>query len=99
MNGAKTLSQKPILRLEEHVSRNLMDSLWLSMDAYYNVGGETSIDGIGQANMTNTLRIGAGMGIHLWRGADLGLNYERVVVKPAGEPDSQTVRFTIRQLW
>ena len=32
-------------------------------------------------------------------GADLGLNYERVVAKPAGEPDSQTVRFTLRQLW
>ena len=31
--------------------------------------------------------------------ADLGLNYERVATKPAGEPDSQTVRFTIRQLW
>ncbi len=99
VNGARTLSQKPILRLEEHLSRNLTDSLWLSLDAYYNVGGETSIDGINQANMANTLRVGAGMGLRLWRGADLGLNYERVVAKPAGEPDSQTVRFTLRQLW
>jgi hypothetical protein len=99
VNGAQTLSQKPILRLEEHLSRNLSDSLWLSLDAYYNVGGETSIDAIEQDNMANTLRVGAGMGLRLWRGADLGLNYERVVAKPAGEPDSQTVRFTIRQLW
>jgi hypothetical protein len=99
VNGAQTLSQKPILRVEEHVSRNLTDSLWLSLDAYYNVGGETSIDDIDQYNMANTLRVGAGMGLRLWRGADLGLNYERVVAKPAGEPDSQTVRFTLRQLW
>ena len=99
VNGAQTLSQKPILRLEEHVSRNVTDALWLSMDAFYNVGGETSIDGLGQDNMANTLRVGAGMGLRLWRGADLGLNYERVVAKPAGEPDSQTVRFTFRQLW
>jgi hypothetical protein len=49
--------------------------------------------------MANTLRIGAGMGLRLWRGADLGLNYERVVAKPASEPYSQTVRFTLRQLW
>jgi hypothetical protein len=98
-NGAQTLAQKPILRLEEHISRNLTDALWLSADAYYNLGGETRIDGVEQANMANTLRIGAGMGLRLWRGADLGLNYERVVAKPASEPYSQSVRFTLRQLW
>jgi hemolysin activation/secretion protein len=27
------------------------------------------------------------------------LNYELVVAKPSGEPDSQTARLTIRQLW
>jgi hypothetical protein len=48
VNGAQTLSQKPILRLEEHVSRNLTDALWFSADAYYNLGGETSID-VGRA--------------------------------------------------
>ena len=99
VNGAQTLSQKPILRLEEHLSRNVTDALWLSADAYYNLGGETSIDGIDQDNMANTLRIGAGMGLRLWRGADMGLNYERVVAKPASEPYSQTLRLTVRQLW
>ncbi len=99
VNGTRMLSQKPLLRLEEHVSRNVMDSLWLSVDAYYNLGGETSIDGFDQDNMANTLRIGGGMGLRLWRGADLGLNYERVVAKPASEPYSQTVRLTVRQLW
>ena len=87
VGGAQTLSQRPILRLEGHVSRNMTDALWLSLDAFYNVGGETSIDGLGQDNKANTLRVGAGMGLRLWRGADLGLNYERVVAKPAGEPD------------
>jgi Putative MetA-pathway of phenol degradation len=99
VNGAQTLAQKPILRIEEHLSRNVIDVWWLSLDAFYNLGGETGIDGFGQDNMANTLRIGAGMGLRLWRGADLGLNYERVVAKPAGEPDSQTVRLTLRQLW
>ena len=101
MGGAQTLSQKPILRLEEHVSRNVADGLWLSADAYYNVGGETSVDGLEQDNMANTLRLGVGLGLGLtlWRGADLNVNYERVVAKPAGEPESQTVRFTLRQLW
>jgi hypothetical protein len=31
--------------------------------------------------------------------ADLVVNYESVVSKPSGEPDAQTVRFTVRQLW
>ena len=99
VNGAQTLTQRPLLRLEEHLSRNVTDALWLSADAFYNLGGETSIDGIDQDNMANTLRIGAGMGLRLWRGADMGLNYERVVAKPASEPYSQTVRLTVRQLW
>lgn len=99
VNGARTLSQKPMLLVEEHVSRNITDRLWLSADAYYNVGGETSIDGLEQDNMANTLRIGAGMGLTLWPGTVLGLNYERVVAKPAGEPDSQTIRFALRVLW
>ena len=45
------------------------------------------------------LRVGAGRGLRLGRGADLVVNYELVVAKPSGEPDSQTIRFTIRQLW
>jgi len=49
--------------------------------------------------MANTLRIGAGAGLRIWRGGEFILNYERVVAKPSGEPDAQTVRFTIRQLW
>ena len=32
VNGAQTLSQKPILRLE-HLSRNVTDGFWLSLDA------------------------------------------------------------------
>jgi hypothetical protein len=99
VNGAQTLSQKPILRLEEHLSRNVTNGLWLSLDAYYNLGGETGIDGVEQNNMANTLRIGGGLGLRLWRGADLALNYERVVAKPTSEPYSQTARLTVRQLW
>lgn len=99
VNGARTLSQRPLLRLEEHLSRNIIPSLWLSADAYYNLGAETAIDGIEQDNMADTLRIGAGMGRRLWRGAEFVVNYEHVVMRPAGQPNSQTVRLTLRQLW
>jgi hypothetical protein len=57
VNGAQTLTQRPLLRLEEHLSRNVTDALWLSADACYALGGETSIDGIEQDNMANILSI------------------------------------------
>lgn len=97
--GTQTLAQNLILRVEEHISRNLTDKFWLSADAYYNVGGETSIDGTPQNNAANTLRVGPGVGLRLWRGAELRINYERVFAKPAGEPDSQTIRLSLFQLW
>ena len=99
VGGATSLTQKPLFLAEGHASRNLIPALWVSTDAYYNVGGETSIDGVEQNNAANTLRLGVGMGLSVWAGGDVILNYERVVAKPAGQPDAQAVRVTIRQVW
>jgi hypothetical protein len=33
VKGAQTLTQRPLLRLEEHLSRNVTDAVWLSADA------------------------------------------------------------------
>jgi hypothetical protein len=99
VGGASTLTQKPLTLVEGHASRNLTPALWGSADAYYSIGGETSIDGVGQENAANTLRLGVGIGLSLWAGGDLIVNYERVVAKPVGQPDAQAVRMTIRQVW
>jgi len=97
--GANRLTQRPLFVLEGHASRNMTPRIWLSADAYYNVGGETSIDGVPQGNAADTLRLGGGMGARLWRGADLVLNAESVVAKPANEPYAWGVRLTLRQFW
>ncbi|MBV9299764.1 MAG: hypothetical protein JO066_12390 [Verrucomicrobia bacterium] len=34
------------------------------------------------------------MGVRIWAGVDVILNYERVVAKPAVQPDEQTIRIT-----
>jgi outer membrane putative beta-barrel porin/alpha-amylase len=99
VGGASNLTQKPLFLVETHASRNLLPALWVSADAYYNVGGETSIDDISQKNAANTLRLGMGMGVTVWGGGDVILNYDRVVAKPAGQPDAQAIRMTIRQVW
>ena len=41
-------------------------------DAYYNVGGETSIDGTPQDNAASTLRIAADFDAHFKASGDLG---------------------------
>jgi hypothetical protein len=56
----------------------------------------SAISGI---SWVSSLELGAGMRLRVWRDADFIVNYERVVAKRSGEPDAQTVRFTIRQLW
>ena len=99
VGGASILSQNPLFIVEGHASRNLFSALWVSADAYYNIGGETSIDGVSQHNAANTLRLGLGMGLMVWAGGDIGLNYERVVAKPPGQPNAQAILITIRQVW
>jgi len=99
VGGASSLSQDPLFIVEGHASRNLTPALWVSADAYYNVGGETSIDGISQHNAAVTWRLGLGMGLTICAGGDVIINYERVVAKPAGQPDAQAIRMTIRQVW
>ena len=92
-------TQNPLFIVEGHASRNLNGSLWVSADAYYDVGGETSIDGVGQRNAADTLRLGVGMGLTAWAGGDVILSYDRVVAKPPGEPNAQAIRMTLRQVW
>jgi hypothetical protein len=52
-----------------------------------------------QGNAADTLRLGAGMGARLWRGADLVLNAESVVAKPESKPYAWGVRLTLRHFW
>ena len=60
VGGASSLTQKPLFLVEGHASRNLTPGLWMSADAYYNAGGETSIDGVASARATPPTRSGSG---------------------------------------
>lgn len=99
VGDANRLSQKPLWIIEGHASRNVTSELWLSADAYYNIGGETRIDGVAQDNAANTLRLGGGFGLRAWTGGDIIVNYERVVAKPGDQPEAQAIRLTLRQFW
>jgi hypothetical protein len=96
---ASRLTQRTLFIVEGHASRNIAPRIWLSADAYYDIGGETNIGGVSQGNAADTLRLGIGMGAQLWQGGDLVLNAESVVAKPAREPDAWGIRLTLRQFW
>jgi hypothetical protein len=97
--GTSSLAQKPVYRAELHASRSLIPRLWVSGDAYYNVGGETRITEAYQGNAANTVRLGAGSGLRVWRGGEFVLNYEEVVARPSGQLVSRTYRLKFLQLW
>jgi hypothetical protein len=99
LGGVSELDQAPLYLVDLHASRNLNPRLWVSADAYYTVGGETRINGVGQRNAANTLRLGVGMGLRTWTGGEVILNYEQVVAKPTGQPDGRAFRLKIRQVW
>ncbi|HMH13456.1 MAG TPA: transporter [Edaphobacter sp.] len=99
LSGMSSLAQNPLYFAELHASRNVIRRLWASGDVYYNIGGQTRIDGVHQGNAANTLRLGVGSGLSVWSGGAVIFNYEQIVAKPSGQPASRTFRIKIQQFW
>ncbi|MGM0661476.1 MAG: transporter, partial [Pseudomonadota bacterium] len=97
--AAGTLEQRPLYQIELHASRNLTPDFWLTADAYYDRGGETRLDGVGQDNAADTWRLGAGLGWRIPSVATVFLNYETTVSSPAGQPEGDTIRLTLAKVW
>lgn len=55
---SRTLSQDPLYKVEGHLTRDITKELWLSADAMYVGGGETSLDGIAQDNSQSSFGVG-----------------------------------------
>lgn len=96
---ASRLEQRPLLQFEAHASRNVTPDLWLSADLYYDWGGETFVDDVGQNNAANTLRLGAGLGVRIPKVGQLMLNADRVVAAPVGQPDGYSLRLSLARVW
>ena len=79
--------------MEEHLSHNLTDALRLSADAYYNVGGETSIEGTSQGKHRSAPAWDYASGAV----QTLFSTMNSWLARATGEPDAQAVRFMIRQ--
>ena len=96
---ADALKQDALYQIELHASRNVTPDFWLAADAYYQWGGETHLDGVGQDNAADTWSLGAGLGWRLPSVGTLFLNYESTVSSPAGQPEGDTIRLTLARVW
>jgi len=72
-------SQAPLMQLEGHVTRNLNQSIWVSLDALFIQGGATTTDGVGDQNRQRSLGLGATASVALGDAASATLSYTEVV--------------------
>ena len=73
--GNSKLEQKPVFIFEGHVTQGLNQMLYLSADAFYKVGGETSLDGVDADNSMNGFALGGSLGAYFSENINIKLSY------------------------
>ena len=68
-------TEAPMLGLEEHVTHNLNQALWASLDGLYFRGGETTTNGIRDGNNKITLELGGTVGCSVGDNLSFTLTY------------------------
>jgi len=91
-SGAATTSQDPLLRIEAHVTRNLHQAVWVSLDGQYVYGGETSKDGRSNDDTQRAFELGGTVNVAFSRNASVKLSYGEVVSRNDQGPDGYMVR-------
>lgn len=94
---ADRTAQNPIFRVEGHLTQDLGPQFWVSLDSYYNFGGATYADGIGQDNQVSWLGLGGTLGSNLWQGGTLSVNGGGVVARNDSSPNGWQVRVVLIQ--
>ena len=75
------------MRVEGHITRNLNQAFWVSLDALYLYGGETTTDGVKGGNTQRAFFLGGTFNVALSRSASLKLSYGEVVSRNDSGPD------------
>jgi hypothetical protein len=68
-------SQAPLLQLEGHITRNLNPTIWMSLDALFIQGGETTTDGLSDNNRQRSFALGATASVALSDAVSTTLSY------------------------
>ncbi|MDE1167315.1 MAG: transporter [Pseudomonas sp.] len=97
--GNNKLEQKPLYAVEGHYSYTINRALWVSLDATYNVGGETRINGDWQDNKKENSLAGASLGFMLSPQFGGLVAYSDTVSEREGSPDVNVWTFRLQYVW
>jgi hypothetical protein len=98
-HGNSKLEQKPLYAIEGHYSYTINRALWVSLDATYNRGGESKIDGDWQDNKQENGLLGASLGFMLSPQFGGLVAYSDTVSERTGSPDVNTWTFRLQYVW
>ncbi|MFK3823510.1 transporter [Pseudomonas yamanorum] len=98
-HGDSKLEQKPLYAIEGHYSYTINRALWVSLDATYNRGGESKIDGDWQDNKQENGLLGASLGFMLSPQFGGLIAYNDTVSERTGSPDVNTWTFRLQYVW
>jgi hypothetical protein len=90
--GADYTSQDALIRIEAHVTRNLHQAVWVSLDGQYVYGGETGTDGLSNDDTQRAFELGGTVNVAFSRTASVKMSYGEVVSRNDGGPDGYMAR-------
>ncbi len=91
-------SEDPLFASENHLTHDFTPRIWGAVDLRYQVGGETTTDGVPDDNLTNILGGGVTMGYHFTPKIEGYGSYERILAKK-GDAREWLVRYQLRWLF
>ncbi|MHC2148577.1 transporter [Pseudomonas sp. 210_17 TE3656] len=97
--GNSKLEQDPLYAIEGHYSYTINRALWVSLDATWNKGGETKVDGVKQDNEQENTLLGASLGFMLSPQFGGLVAYSDTVSEQTGSPDVNTWTLRLQYLW
>jgi len=97
--GADNTAQAPMFKLEGHITQNINKAMFVSLDALYTYGGETTTDGIDNSDRQSALMLGASFNTMVSRSTSIKLSYGRVVTRNDDGPDGSMIRAIVSVLF
>ena len=97
--GADVVSQAPIFGVEGHITRNFGNSVWAGLDGYYEIGGETSADGVARGDELETLAFGATLGVVFSPSFAMRYSYRQLVYSNVPDASGRTLEVTAAYLF